>query len=196
MSERARSTKFSASCRALPLSSSRYLSAASRAWSNTPASSPLSDSRPSESSEHAVLPSVNRVTARDGEYRFAIRLAPDGRHIGNVRLGPIRAEHRLAELSLYIGDRAAWGRGYGGETVALVTRFAFEALHLNKTMGRSYAANEASIRAFLRAGYRQEGRLRAHYLLDGKPMDLVVMGCTAGDYRARASGYQALHTTR
>ena len=165
-------------------------------WLNDPEINRFLESRHRESSEESVRAFVDRVTARDGDYLFAIRLAPDGRHIGNVRLGPIRAEHRLAELSLYIGDRAAWGRGYGGETVALVTRFAFEALHLNKTMGRSYAANEASIRAFLRAGYRQEGRLRAHYLLDGKPMDLVVMGCTAGDYRARASGYQALHTTR
>ncbi|MCH8036413.1 MAG: GNAT family N-acetyltransferase [Proteobacteria bacterium] len=165
-------------------------------WLNDPEINRFLESRHSESSEESVRAFVDRVTARDGDYLFAIRLAPDGRHIGNVRLGPIRAEHRLAELSLYIGDRAAWGRGYGGETVALVTRFAFEALHLNKTIGRSYAANEASIRAFLRAGYRQEGRLRAHYLLDGKPMDLVVMGCTAGDYRARASGYQALHTTR
>ncbi|MCH9000554.1 MAG: GNAT family N-acetyltransferase [Proteobacteria bacterium] len=165
-------------------------------WLNDPEINRFLESRHRESSEDSVRAFVDRVTARDGDYLFAIRLAPDGRHIGNVRLGPIRAEHRLAELSLYIGDRAAWGRGYGGETVALVTRFAFEALHLNKTIGRSYAANEASIRAFLRAGYRQEGRLRAHYLLDGKPMDLVVMGCTAGDYRARASGYQALHTTR
>ena len=165
-------------------------------WLNDPEINRFLESRHSESSEESVRAFVDRIAARDGDYLFAIRLAQDGRHIGNVRLGPIRAEHRLAELSLYIGDRAAWGRGYGGETVALVTRFAFEALHLNKTIGRSYAANEASIRAFLRAGYRQEGRLRAHYLLDGKPMDLVVMGCTAGDYRARASGYQALHTTR
>lgn len=165
-------------------------------WLNDPEINRFLESRHRESSEDSVRAFVDGIAARDGDYLFAIRLAQDGRHIGNVRLGPIRAEHRLAELSLYIGDRAAWGRGYGGETVALVTRFAFEALHLNKTMGRSYAANEASIRAFLRAGYRQEGRLRAHYLLDGKPMDLVVMGCTAGDYRARASGYQALHTTR
>lgn len=162
-------------------------------WLNDPEINRFLESRHSESSEESVRAFVDRIAARDGDYLFAIRLAQDGRHIGNVRLGPIRAEHRLAELSLYIGDRAAWGRGYGGETVALVTRFAFEALHLNKTIGRSYAANEASTRAFLRAGYRQEGRLREHYLLDGEPMDLVVMGCTAGDYRARA---QALHTTR
>ncbi len=165
-------------------------------WLNDPEINRFLESRHRESSEESVRAFVDRITARDGDYLFAIRLAQDGRHIGNVRLGPIRAEHRLAELSLYIGDRAAWGQGYGGETVALVTRFAFEALRLNKTMGRCYAANEASIRAFLRAGYREEGRLRKHYLLDGKPMDLVVMGCTAGDYFARAPGYQALHTTR
>lgn len=165
-------------------------------WLNDPEINRFLESRHSESSEESVRAFVDRITASDGDYLFAIRLAQDDRHIGNVRLGPIRAEHRLAELSLYIGDRTAWGQGYGGETVALVTRFAFEELRLNKTVGRSYAANEASIHAFLRAGYREEGRLREHYLLDGKPMDLVVMGCTAGDYRARAPWYQALHTTR
>ncbi len=165
-------------------------------WLNDPEINRFLESRHSESSEESVRAFVDRIAARDGDYLFAIRLAQDGRHIGNVRLGPIRAEHRLAEISLYIGDRAAWGQGYGGETVALVTRFAFEELRLNKTIGRSYAANQASIRAFLRAGYREEGRLRKHYLLDGEPMDLVVMGCTAGDYFARAPGYQALHTTR
>ncbi len=166
---------------------------ASVGWLNDPEINRFLESRHTQSSEESVRAFVDRMRASDCDYLFAIRLAEDDHHIGNVRLGPIRAEHRLAELNLYIGERAAWGKGYGGETVSLVTRFAFEALHLNKTLGRMYAANKASIRAFFRAGYREEGRLREHYLLDGKPMDLVVMGCTAGDYLARA---QALQTTR
>ncbi|MFQ5959365.1 MAG: GNAT family N-acetyltransferase [Alphaproteobacteria bacterium] len=162
-------------------------------WLNDPEINRFLESRHTSSSERSVRAFVAKMTASESDYLFAICLVEDDRHIGNIHLGPIRAEHRLAEFSLYIGERAAWGKGYGGETVALVTRFAFEEIGLNKTMGRMYAANKASIRAFFRAGYREEGRLRDHYLLDGTPMDVVIMGCTAGDYLTRA---QALHTTR
>ena len=41
---------------------------------------------------------------------FAICLAADGRHIGNIKLGPIQWLHRRADLSLFIGDRGCWGR--------------------------------------------------------------------------------------
>jgi [ribosomal protein S5]-alanine N-acetyltransferase len=41
---------------------------------------------------------------------FAICLAADGRHIGNIKLGPIQWLHRRADLSLLIGDRGSWVR--------------------------------------------------------------------------------------
>ncbi len=162
-------------------------------WLNDPEINRFLESRHRKSSQRSVRAFIAKMTASDSDYLFAICLRRGDRHIGNIRLGPIRSEHRLAELSLYIGEREAWGKGYGGETVALVTRHAFEDLGLNKAMGRMYAANKASIRAFFRAGYREEGRLREHYLFDGKPMDVVVMGCTARNYVARV---QALQTTR
>lgn len=37
---------------------------------------------------------------------FALCLIADGRHIGNIKLGPIDWLHRRADISLFIGDRS------------------------------------------------------------------------------------------
>jgi RimJ/RimL family protein N-acetyltransferase len=46
-----------------------------------------------------------------------------------------------------------------------------------------YAGNVGSIRAYLRAGFAQEGVRRKHYILAGEPTDVIELGLCADDLK-------------
>lgn len=114
---------------------------------------------------------------------FAICLQEDGRHIGNIKLGPIHWLHRRADLSLFIGDRNCWGKGYASEAIALVRDWAFAELDLQKLNAGIYSGNLGSLRAFEKCGFNIEGTLRAEVVSRGERLDLWRMGLTRSVWR-------------
>ena len=126
---------------------------------------------------------VEGANARDGEHLFGIFLRTGERHIGNIKVGPISRQHRLADISLFIGERGCWGQGYATEAIGAVSRYAFDSLQVRKLSAGMYAPNQGSYRAFLKAGYREEARRPGHYLLEGKPCDILELGCRPEDLR-------------
>ena len=122
------------------------------------------------------------VTAMDGksdEIFMAICLRENDRHIGNIKLGPINAMHGCGDVSLLIGEKDCWGHGYATEAIRLCCRFAFAVRNLRKLNAGVYAANVGSKRAFEKAGFREEGRLRGQSMVAGRPMDHVLLGLLA-----------------
>lgn len=98
-----------------------------------------------------------------------------GRHVGNIKLGPIDSHHGLGEIGILVGEPDAWGRGIASQAIRMLCDIAREQLHLRKATAGCYASNVGSEKAFLKAGFEIEGRRRAHFLVDGKPEDLVLM---------------------
>ena len=107
---------------------------------------------------------------------FAICLIVDGRHIGNIKLGPINWLHRRADLSLFIGDRSCWGQGYASEAIALVRDWSFRELDLQKLNAGVYAGNIGSRRAFEKCGFELEGTLRQEAVNSGQRLDVWLLG--------------------
>ena len=99
----------------------------------------------------------------------------DLRHVGNIKIEPIDRRHGLGEVGILIGDRAAWGKGLASDSIRALAMIAREELSLRKLTAGCYASNIGSQKAFLRAGFEVEGRRPGHFLLDGKPEDLVLM---------------------
>ena len=117
----------------------------------------------------------------NSEYLFAMVRNVDDKHIGNIKIGPIQPWHRLADVSLFIGNRECWGKGFASEAIKRITAFAFSELRLNKVSASIYAKNIGSIQAFIKAGWRREAVLRRHYIHDDGPMDIVLMGLCADE---------------
>lgn len=107
---------------------------------------------------------------------FAICLAADGRHIGNIKLGPINWIHRRADLSLFIGERNCWGKGYASEAIATVRDWAFCELDLQKLNAGIYFGNIASRRAFEKCGFELEGTMRQEVVSGGERIDTWRLG--------------------
>lgn len=119
---------------------------------------------------------VAAALADAGTLFLGIRSLDLGRHVGNIKLGPIDRHHGIAEVGIMIGDRAAWGKGIATDAIELLAQIARTDLSLRKLSAGCYASNGGSERAFMKAAFCVEGRRRAHYLLGEQPEDAVIMG--------------------
>jgi RimJ/RimL family protein N-acetyltransferase len=108
-------------------------------------------------------------------YICAICDLETGLHVGNLKIGPIRWEHGMADMVTVIGDKRFWGRHFGTEAIRLACGLAFGPLGLRKLHASMYADNIGSLRAYTRAGWNVEARLRNHGMVDGKTQDIILI---------------------
>lgn len=111
---------------------------------------------------------------------LGIRCHALGAHVGNIKIAPINRVHGFGEVGIMVGERAAWGRGIATRAIAIVGEIAAHELGLRKLGAGCYGGNTGSEKAFVRAGFVVEGVRPAHFLLDGKPEDMIVMGRLLG----------------
>lgn len=145
------------------------------AWLNDPEVNQYLESRFIKQSLQSVRDYVERITRDANTLFLAIVSKSEERHIGNVKLGPIDWNHRVGDIGIMIGDKAYWRKGFGGDAIRLLSEYAFSVLKLHKLTAGAYENNIGSIRAFLKAGYLVEGRLRDHYLYKDIYVDKVVL---------------------
>lgn len=150
----------------------RYL-----AWMHDPLVMRFLESRFDRHSRESLIAFVRHSVNRRGELLLGIRSVPmQRRHVGNIKIGTIDWNHRIADVGIMLGEREAWGHGIATEAIRLVCAIARDELGLRKLSAGCYAANEASRGAFEHAGFEVEAMRRAHMLLEGRPEDVVVMG--------------------
>ena len=110
------------------------------------------------------------------EHLYGVFLNEDGRHIGNLKIGPVDANHGRGDLSYFIGDASARGKGLATEAVGLGVRIGFEQLGLAKLTAGVYAENVESGRVLEKNGFEVEGRRPSHFAFEGGRADMVEYG--------------------
>jgi len=93
-------------------------------------------------------------------------------HIGNLSAS-IDPRDEVADLGILIGERGAWGRGYGAEAWKAVCRHLFEGQGVRKITAGTYATNLAMLGIMRAAGMADDGRRRRHALVDGGAVDVI-----------------------
>jgi ribosomal-protein-alanine N-acetyltransferase len=146
------------------------------AWLADPDVNRYLESRFAVQSRASVEAYVAQLLVSENDIFFGIRDRLNGRHVGNLRLGPINRSHRRAEIGIVVGDRAAWGRGIASNALTVLAAIARLELGLWKLAASCYLANEGSRRAFEKAGFKIEAIRPSDLLLDGEPHDVVQMG--------------------
>ena len=148
-------------------------------WLNDPVVNRQTESRYVKTKMGDLKKYVAASLKSTANFFFAIIEKKSERHIGNIKIDSVVTpfwDHRLGEVGLIIGEKSCWGKGYATEAIRLVTAFAFERAGLHKLTAQCYATNLGSAKAFLRAGFIQEGARRSHVRFDGKHVDLMLFG--------------------
>jgi ribosomal-protein-alanine N-acetyltransferase len=145
-------------------------------WLNDPEVTQYTESRFFPNSVARLREYVARFAADRDNLFLAIVLRQDGRHIGNIKLGPINWIHRTGDIGIVIGERECRGHGYGPEAIRLLTDHAFRVLNLRRVTAGCYATNVASVKAFLKAGWRQESVRPRQYWSGDRYVDEILLG--------------------
>ncbi|MEA2524736.1 MAG: hypothetical protein QOF01_2921 [Thermomicrobiales bacterium] len=130
----------------------------------------------------------DREAAKGGRDDASFAIDVDGKFIGHCGLSNFNTAAQTCELGIGIGDKAYWGQGFGREAVRLLVEYAFRYRNYRRVWLWVHGANERAIRAYLAAGFVEEGRLRQHVWSDGRYDDAVHMGILRQDWEAQLKG--------
>ena len=113
---------------------------------------------------------------------YAIVELPRWRQVGFTTFSSLDPDNGSVLFHITIGERDAWGRGLGTEATSLMLGHAFERLALHRVGLTVFSYNVRAIRAYEKAGFRVEGRLRDAIIRDGRYFDEVQMGVLATEW--------------
>lgn len=128
----------------------------------------------------AELGAARAAGSRTGpdEWRRAVLL--DGRLVGVVSLRDYDARMLKAEIGYQVAPEAQ-GRGIGTAAVRALCAAAFAETPLRRLIALIHEDNLASRRLIERVGFRLEGILREHYLIEGRPANEAAYGLLRGE---------------
>jgi len=126
----------------------------------------------------------NRVMGPDF-LAMAIHLARDDRLVGTCAFSQLDGDNGSALYHITVGERDAWGKGYGTEATDLMLAHAFGPLGLHRVALTVFEFNVRAIRSYEKSGFAVEGRARDAILRDGRFWDEVHMSILAPEWQAR-----------
>ena len=109
----------------------------------------------------------------------------DGRAVGSASLFDFDDFARHAEMGISL-VRDARGRGIGTAAIRQLVEFGFVRRNLRRIHLQAIASNVAALRAYEKAGFDVEGRLRDHAWVRGRYEDIVLMGILRSGDGSRA----------
>jgi RimJ/RimL family protein N-acetyltransferase len=112
----------------------------------------------------------------DEAIAYAIHEAATDRLIGLTTFSALDADNGSVLFHITIGEHDAWSHGYGTEATELMLSHAFDRLGLHRVGLSVFEFNERARRAYEKAGFQVEGRLRAAIARDGRWWDELQMG--------------------
>lgn len=119
---------------------------------------------------------------------MAIHERSTGRLIGTCAFSQMDGDNGSAMYHITIGEKDAWGHGYGTEATRLMVEHAFGTLGLHRIALSVFEFNERAIRAYARVGFLTEGRAREAVWRDGRWWDELSMSLLAPEWAARRRG--------
>jgi RimJ/RimL family protein N-acetyltransferase len=133
-----------------------------------------------------VAAELDQLDTASDTLLLAIRRREDDQLVGTVGFHEIEWSNQVAWLTIGIGERANWGRGYGGEALRLALRYAFDEMNLHRLTLTVIAYNERAITLYEQAGFQREGIFREFGQRDGKRYDMYLYGLLRSEWQSAA----------
>ena len=103
--------------------------------------------------------------------------------LGGTGLHQIDFRNRHVQFGIFLGDKSAWGKGYGTQATRLIVRHAFDTLNMHRVGLRVYEDNHRAQHVYEKVGFRIEGRLRQDTFRDGRYWDTIVMAVLRAEWK-------------
>ena len=97
-------------------------------------------------------------------------------HIGNVKLGPIKWEHKSAEISYFIGEKEFWGKGIATKCIKKLVQFGIKELFLEKVNAGYYEKNIGSGKVLKNCGFEIEGIRKSDVIFENQRIKSILVG--------------------
>ncbi|MEA1993825.1 MAG: GNAT family protein [Euryarchaeota archaeon] len=113
---------------------------------------------------------------------FIIALRKNDKVIGDCGLLRIDYTWRTADLSMSIGEKDEWNRGYGTEAMYILLEYGFKTLNLHRVGVGVFEFNKRAIKTYEKVGFRREGVLRDGYYCDSTYHDVILMSILEDEF--------------
>ena len=114
------------------------------------------------------------------DVHFTIYDLDDLAPVGTAVLVRVDQHSGTAEFGITIGERR--NQGLGTEATRLVLDWAFTVMDLHNILLVTFSWNQAAIRAYTKAGFREIGRRRGAVVTMGRRHDQVLMDAVADEF--------------
>jgi len=114
---------------------------------------------------------------------FVIALKRGDRVIGEAGLLRMFRPWRATDMTIIIGEKDAWGKGYGTEAGRLLLDYAFKRLGFHRISIGVVGFNKRALRFWENLGFKKEGVHRDGYYYNNEYSDFIMMSILEDEYR-------------
>jgi diamine N-acetyltransferase len=107
------------------------------------------------------------------------------RRLGECGLLRMMPAWRTTDLSIILGERDAWGKGYGTEAITLLMNYAFGFLNFHRIAIGVVGFNRRALQFYEKVGFQREGIQRDGYYYAHQYHDFIMMSILEDEFRAR-----------
>jgi [ribosomal protein S5]-alanine N-acetyltransferase len=107
-----------------------------------------------------------------------------GKHIGNISFQEISWIVRRASIAYLLGDKSFEGKGIVTEAVTMMLYYGFNKLNFQRIFAGVSDLHEASKKVCIKAGLKQEGRLRNDLFRNGEFSDSILYAALRDEWIA------------
>ncbi|HEU0165483.1 MAG TPA: GNAT family protein, partial [Thermomicrobiales bacterium] len=137
--------------------------------------SPLSPARARSYFDSVIMPASARGIC------WAIHERSTGEFIGSTAVTDFRGNDTCL-FRIVIGEKSAWGKGYGTEATSLVLAETFDVLDIAEVRLEVFSYNDRARGAYRRVGFRETGRHVEWVASHQRQLHVVEMACSRRDW--------------
>lgn len=126
---------------------------------------------------------LEKVRADTERAWFMVVVKENDKVIGEAGLLRMDRAWLTTDVSVIVGEKTEWGKGYGTETIALLLNYAFRHLKFHRVAVGVVGFNERALRFWEKVGFMKEGIQRDGYYYDGKYYDFIMMSILDDEFR-------------
>lgn len=105
---------------------------------------------------------------------WAIEVFDNGQwaHIGNIN-AYVNKKNNIADVGILIGEKSAWGKGYGATAWNAVCNYLLQNKKIRKVTGGAMSSNKAMLKIMQHSGMIEDGKRIKHYIHNNEMVDIV-----------------------